>query len=107
MAKEGSKKDQTVKLLIENSIALQGVLTNMAVSLDRLSKNMEKMLDVFKENSMAIGEDKASSEVHEAREKELINRLDSLIDQNKMIAKGIILLESTIKEKDKQRDFGF
>ena len=107
MAKEGPKKDQTVKLLLENSIALQGVLTNLAVSLDRLSKSMEKMLDVFKENSMAIGEDKASSEVREAREKELVDRLDNLIEQNRTIAKGLVLLESSIKEKDRQKEYGF
>lgn len=110
MAK-GAAKDamdgKAFKLMLENSIALQKVLTNLAVSLDRLSKDMEKMLDLFKEASKAMGEEKALGEVDMDRENKLISRLDNLIEQNRTIAKGLVLLESSIKEKDRQKEYGF
>lgn len=102
-----SGKDEAFKLMLENSIALQKVLTNLAVSLDRLSKDMEKMLELFKEASKAMGEEKALGEVDMDRENKLISRLDNLIEQNRTIAKGLVLLESSIKEKDRQKEYGF
>ncbi len=114
MVKRGKKKTKSavgknkeMRLLIENNVALQKVLTTLSLDLRGLTKEIGNLLGTFKEASKTLGEERAVEEVEVENKKELIGRLDNLIDQNRTIAKGLILLESTLKEKDKSRNFGF
>lgn len=110
--KEGKKRkrsvgkisQETVDLLIENSITLQKTLTDLAVNVDKLSKEVAEMLNLFREASKAFTEGKRPAGPAKPTElmeptKELKEKLDILIDQSKTIAKGLMLLESYIKEK--------
>jgi seryl-tRNA synthetase len=83
--------------LIENFVNLQRVLTNLTVKFDNLSDNISRLLQLFeisaksfvkKQEEPALGEDK-----------DLIKKLDTLLDQNKTIAKGLTLIEEKIRHK--------
>lgn len=101
------KGDGSMDLLIENSVALQKVLTDVALSLNQLTKELRQLLDMFKEAGKTLGEDKASQAVAHEDKKAVVDKLDTLLDQNRTIARGLVLLESSMKEKDRPKEYQF
>ncbi len=82
---------------IENFISLQRVLTNLTIKFDALSGNISRLLEIF-ENA-ARGYISKTTPEKEQEDKDLIRKLDSLLDQNKVIAKGLTLIEDKIRHK--------
>lgn len=114
MVKRGSKKgaksvgrDKVIRLLVENNVALQKVLINLSSDISGLTREVSKLLELFKEASKTIGEEKAVEDIIKEERTDLIPKLDELIDQNKTIAKGLVLLESVLREKEKPKGFSF
>ena len=91
----------TIDLVIENSIALQKVVTELAVNIKKMSLDISEMLELFKESAKSLSSEKADEEIKKSDLDELKSRIDELIDQNKIIAKGILLLESSMSPKEK------
>ena len=77
------------KVLIENFISLQHVMTNLAVKFDNLSSQISKLLELFEISAKTLAEKGGLSE---GGDKKAAEKLDSLLEQNKVIAKGISLL---------------
>lgn len=82
-----SKNLNVEKALIENFISLQKVMTTMAVKFDSLSNQISKLLELFEISAKGLAEKGYSMEDRKVAEK-----LDSLLEQNKIIARGIALL---------------
>ena len=107
MAKEarikGSEKassyvsEESVRMLAENSMALQKVVADLATDFKKISKDVSDLLELFNEAVKTISAEKAEEKVKEEEIMELKSKIDSLIDQNKTIARGIVLLESSLK----------
>lgn len=75
------------KVLIENFVSLQRVMTNLAVKFDNLSSQISKLLELFEISAKTLAEKGYSTE-----DKKIAEKLDNLLEQNKIIAKGIVLL---------------
>ncbi len=85
--KEGIKVD---KVLIENFVSLQKVMTNLAVKFDNLSSQISKLLELFEISAKTLAE---KGDVRESgTDKELAEKIDNLLEQNKIFAKGLALL---------------
>jgi len=106
MAKKGEKKakpklpsTKEIELaLIENFVNMQKVLTNLTLKFDLLSDNISKLLQLFEMSAKSfIRKQEAEPETKE--DKDLLKKLDTLLDQNKTIAKGLTLIEEKIKHK--------
>ena len=89
------KKKMTAKereeLLIENFVGLQHAMTNMSVKFGGLSDNISKLLQIFEEsakNFMSGGK---------PDDAEMLSKIDSLLNQNKTIAKGLVLMEGKLR----------
>jgi len=93
-------KQETIDLLVENSITLQKALTDLAGNINKLSKDITEMLNLFREASKAFSGGKMPSR----GELDLREKLDILIEQSRVIAKGLVLLESYIKEKISKKE---
>ncbi len=78
------------KVLIENFVSLQKVMTNLAVKFDNLSGQISKLLELFEISAKTLAEKGALGE--ERTDSKVAEKLDSLLEQNKVIAKGIALL---------------
>ena len=91
----------TIDLVIENSIALQKVVTELAFNMKKMSLDVSEMLELFKESTKSLSSEKADEEIKKSDIDELKSRIDELVDQNKVIAKGILLLESSMSPKEK------
>jgi len=101
----GKKKKLTKaerdEMLIDNFINLQKVLTNLSVKFDDLSSNMSKMLQLFEISAKSFAE-KYSGDAGvnvSGSDKAFLNKLDSLLDQNKTISKGIMMMEEKIRNR--------
>ncbi len=85
---EGTVKVE--KVLIENFVSLQQVMTNLAVKFDNLSSQISKLLELFEISAKVLAERGEIGE--EKTDKKVVEKMDSLLEQNKIIAKGIALL---------------
>ena len=79
------------ELLIENFVGLQHAMTNMSIKFGALSDNISKLLEIFEES--------AKNFVSGGRpdDAEMLTKIDSLLNQNKTIAKGLVLMEGKLR----------
>jgi len=96
------KTDPTlVKQLIENNISLQQKSVNLIISINDLVKKIDKLVNLFEEASKHIAEVSGEDTI-----KQLSSKLQELLDQNRDIAKGLILLEQYVRSKSGYRESG-
>ncbi|MDP7521144.1 MAG: hypothetical protein QF567_02835 [Candidatus Pacearchaeota archaeon] len=79
----------TEKILIENFVSLQKVMTNLSLKFDGLTNQISKLLELFEISAKSLAEKNPNLEGHN---KQMMNKMDSLLDQNKTIARGMALL---------------
>jgi hypothetical protein len=85
------KNEDIEKVLIENFITLQRVMTNLSSKFDNLSNRISELLDLFEISAKALAEKESKIEKGE-NDKQVAERLEKLIDQNKTIARGLTML---------------
>ena len=85
-------KQNIIDRLVENNVKLQQVNTNLLISVDNMTKKVDELVQIFK---------KAAEHIEKGEIKEpLARKLADLLEQNKRIAKGLILMEKFMKEKE-------
>jgi hypothetical protein len=86
--------------LIDNFVNLQKVLTNLTLRFDEMSGNINKLLQLFELSAKSfISKNQNGLASTSQEDKDLVNKLDVLLDQNKTIAKGLTLIEEKIRHK--------
>ena len=110
MAKKSAKKKSVVKkhapektiheykteqILIDNFVSLQKVMTNLAFKFDSLSTQLSKLLELFEISAKALAE-KDFQMSKNKEDKKIIEKLDSLSEQNKIIARGLTMMHDKI-----------
>jgi hypothetical protein len=101
MAKEGGKKmssREMQEILIENFVGLQRAMTNLSIKFEGLSDQISKLLEIFELSaknfsSQNVGDDKL-----------IVDKLNSLLDQNKTIARGLVVLEEKLRGQSPSYD---
>ena len=92
------KKKMTARereeLLVENFVGLQKAMTNLSIKFESLSNNILKLLHIFE---MSAKNFVAGRSVE--GDKDLLKKIDSLLEQNKTIAHGLILLEGKLRSR--------
>jgi len=86
-------------LLIENFVNLQKVMTNTADKLDNLSIQISRLLSLFEQTAKNFTEKVSTGMPEIEKDKEFLDKLNKLLDQNKTIAKGLTLMEEKVKER--------
>lgn len=90
-----SKPNRAVeKILVENFIAMQKVMTELVSKFDKMEKKLSDLLDLFEESAKTIAEKEINLEIegNSQKQDEIINNLKKVLDQNKLIAKGLTLM---------------
>ena len=83
-------KTSVTQELTENSILLQQKTTELIQNVSQLTKRIDKMVSIFED---------AAKHIQSGTDEPLARKLDSLLEQNKNIARGLILLEKYIRER--------
>ena len=92
--KVGSKLEKT---LIENLVQLQKVQTDMAVKFDKLSKQISNLLSLFESAARSFSEHPAIKAGE--KDKEFLEKINQLMQQNRELAKGLSVMGETVKER--------
>jgi len=79
------------ELLIENFVGLQHAMTNLSIKFGSLSDNITRLLNVFEEAA------KGFVSGGRVDDKDMLKKIDSLLEQNKTIAKGLVLMEGKLR----------
>ncbi|MFW6233172.1 MAG: hypothetical protein ACOC3Z_00755 [Nanoarchaeota archaeon] len=86
---QNNNHNNTEKLLIENFASLQKVMVNLSSRFDELSNQISKLLNLFEVSAQALA--KRNFDL-QGNNQELVNKLNNLAEQNKVIARGVSLL---------------
>ncbi|MCX6749047.1 MAG: hypothetical protein NT076_05585 [Candidatus Pacearchaeota archaeon] len=98
MKKKGVDKTEKLnQALIENFVNLQKVMTNLAVKFDSLSDHISKLLNLFEISARSFAEKVPATDLE--KDKEFLDKLNTLLDQNKTIAKGLTLMEEKMRDR--------
>ncbi len=90
------KKDMVKEeIKVHSDKDLQKQLIILVESNNKLVTRIDKLVSLFEEASKHVGEVEST----EARVNELAGKLESLLDQNKTIAQGLLLLEKYVRGK--------
>ena len=92
---DGVSKSQAaiIHKLAENSVELQKKNAETIQSINKLVTRIDKLVSLFEEASKHVAE----VSVDDDRIKLLAAKLETLLEQNKDIAKGLILLEKYVR----------
>jgi hypothetical protein len=87
--------------LIENFVNMQKVLTNLTLKFDALTENITKLLQIFEISAKNFIQKTEEGDFLKgsSSDRDLLKKIDSLLDQNKTIAKGLTLIEEKIRHK--------
>ena len=95
MAEKSSKrvsKQDIIDQLVKNSVDMQKKSADLLISMDKLTKRVDNLIEIFK---------KAAEHIEKGEIKEpLARRLTDLLEQNKKIARGLLLLERYVRSKE-------
>lgn len=104
LVKRTKAEDQKLeKILIENFISMQKVMVNLTEKFDHLSKKLTELLDLFEDSAKVLSQKEVNLELKGENQEEILEKLKSILDQNKLIAKGLTLMhEANIAQKPKE-----
>jgi hypothetical protein len=81
------------EMLIENFVGLQHAMTNLSIKFGALSENISGLLRVFEEAARNFASGGRSDD------KDMLKKINALLDQNKTIARGLVLMESKLRSR--------
>ncbi len=92
MVDSRATKQEIIDKLAENNIKLQQANANLLIAVTSLTKKIDDLVEIFK---------KAANHIEKGEIREpLARKLTDLLEQNKRIAKGLVLLENFVREKE-------
>lgn len=88
-----SENAELNKMLIENFVSLQKVLTSLSSKFDDMTKKLSEVLDLFEESAKAfVKKDIPKEQSSAIWQKEITDKIDNLFEQNKILARGLTLI---------------
>jgi len=98
--KKENKSQEEIKInkdLAINLVKLEKVMTHLAEKTDKLTDNMAELIGLFEGAALSFAKKQNSGELE--KDKEFLDKLNILADQNKTIAKGLTLMEEKLRKK--------
>lgn len=86
-------------ILVENFVNLQKALTNLTIKFDKLSDQISSLLQLFEISAKSFAEKLSTGAPEIEKDREFLDKLNRLLDQNKVIAKGLTLMEEKLRER--------
>ena len=106
--KKSLVSNNTEKLLVENFVSLQKVMANLTSKFDELTGQISELLKLFEDSARVIVKNEMAQKKEDKGEKQMLETMLSILDQNKIIAKGLTLMYETMtgtEEKPQIRTF--
>ncbi|MEK6844130.1 MAG: hypothetical protein AABX83_01760 [Nanoarchaeota archaeon] len=91
------RESQIEDKVVENMVKLQKIHTDLAEKFDKLAKEISSLLSLFELAAKSFS--KSPTIKTTETDKEFLDKIDKLLEQNKTIAKGLTLMEEQIRKK--------
>lgn len=85
-------KKNIEKILIENFADFQRVMLKLSNNFENLSKRISDLLDLFEDSAQILVKNEIESNKDKNYNKEILEKMDKILNQNKIIAKGLTLI---------------
>lgn len=89
-------------VLVENFVSLQKVMVDLSVKFDSLTRQISKLLELFETSAKSLAEKEFDLEKGGSNKK-VVDKIDSLLDQNKVIARGLTLMHDKFPGREIER----
>jgi hypothetical protein len=87
------------EILIENFVGLQAAMTNLSIKFENLAGQMRNLLEIFELSAKNfISQDEKTKDTPE--NKDLMEKMNILLDQNRTLARGLVLLEEKLRNRE-------
>ncbi len=93
--KTNSIDNNKIDKLLENGIQLQKISLNLIKSNNDLTKRIDSLVSLFEEASKNVGK----VELSDKNVGRLTSKVEELVEENKDLAKGLVLLERYVRGK--------
>jgi len=90
-----SRGDNLIDRLERSNISLQNKTIDLIKSISELTKRLDRLVAVFEKAASTVGETK----LNEEQVRELSYKLESLLEQNKNLARGLLLMERYVRSR--------
>lgn len=97
--KRRAPQRRTVKLeatLIANLVELQKIHAHLAEKIDGVTTQLTTLLRLFESAAQSFAQ---HVPIVTDKDKEFLDKIDRLLDQNKTIARGLVLMEERVRER--------
>lgn len=91
-----STTSDTEKVLVENFVSLQKVITNLSIKFDSLATQISKLLELFEISAKVLAEKDYEVEKSNKENIKILEKIENVLEQNKTIAKGLTLMHEKI-----------
>ncbi len=95
-SKQETKTDLN-RALLENLIALQKINVDLTDKFDKLASEIGQLLALFETAARNFAKNAPIGEYE--KDKDFLEKIDKLLDQNKVLAKGLTLMEERLRER--------
>lgn len=85
-------------ILIENFVSLQKVMANLSVKFDDLTNQITRLLQLFEVSAKAVAEKDFDVEKNNKDNLKILQKIESVLEQNRTIARGLSLMHDRIAE---------
>lgn len=97
--RSSSKEDRRIEqAILENLVELQKVQTDMSEKFAHLAKEISHLLALFEVTARNFARNVPENDQF-TKDKEFLDKIDKLLDQNKTLAKGLTLMEERLRER--------
>ena len=100
MKKKGAEVSKAPNGLADLNIELQHKNIELLNAMHSLAKRMDDLISIFEEAAKNV-----ASVEEDTRIKELADKLETLLDQNKGLADGLLMLEKYVRSKSIEMPF--
>jgi len=97
--RKAARRPLIPKALISNFVGLQKVQADLSLKLDALTKQISELLKLFETTAKTFAENPAV--LTSERDKEFLDKINQLLEQDKVIAKGVVYIEDRIDAIEK------
>ncbi len=94
--KKGLTNKEMQEILIENFVGLQKAMTNVSIKFESLTSQITNLLEIFELSAKRITQGKGHAS---GLEIDILKKIDTVLEQNKALASGIILIEEKIRNQ--------
>lgn len=94
-----NKKDKELeKILVNNFVSLQKVMVNLSIKFDDLTNQLSKLLELFETSAKVLAEKDFDIEKNNKENAKILEKIESVLEQNRTIARGLTLMHDKINE---------